>query len=66
MGGLSSGKYNKYKSKPTTTSYAGINLRKVRKLFTLEYICGFTLEWKKRYRKKNCVGRSHLTDINIK
>jgi hypothetical protein len=66
MGGIGSGKYSKYKSKPTTASYVAIDLRKVGKLVTLDHVCGFTLEWKKNDVVKNsvdCIFENNILEL---
>jgi hypothetical protein len=67
MGSVGSGKYNKYKSKPTTASYSAIDLRKLGKLINLDHRCGFTLEWNKNGVVKNsidCVFDNNILELH--
>lgn len=63
MGGIGSGKYNKYKSKPTTASYNSIDLRKLSKLVALDHTCGFDLEWNKNNKVTSSVGCIFIDDV---
>ena len=45
MGGIGSGTYRKFKSKPTTEDFYSLDLRKLNKLVPFDQNCQFTLEW---------------------
>jgi hypothetical protein len=67
MGGIGSGKYNKWKTKPTTANYNSLDLRKLNKLVTLDHLCGFTLEWNKNNEvtsSVDCIFDNNVLEIH--
>jgi hypothetical protein len=63
MGGIGSGKYNKWRTKPTTASYNSLDMRKLNKLVTLDHTCGFDLEWNKNNKVTSSVGCIFDNDV---
>lgn len=64
MGGIGSGKYSKWKTKPTTASYNSLDLRKLNKLVSLEGgTCGFDLQWNKNNNVTSSVGCIFTDDV---
>ena len=53
MGGIGSGMYRKFTSKPTTEDFYSLDLRKLNKLVPLDQNCQFTLEWRKSGKSQN-------------
>ena len=63
MGGVNSGKYNRWLKKPTTANYNSLDLRKLNKLVSLEGTCGFDLEWNKNNKVTSSVGCIFTDDV---
>lgn len=63
MGGIGSGKYNKWKTKPTTADFYSIDLRKLNKLVSLDHTCGFTLEWNNNNKVTSSVDCRFSDDV---
>jgi hypothetical protein len=66
MGGIGSGRYNKYKTKPSLANYLSIDLRKINKVITLYHLCGFTLEWNNNgvvTNSVNCIFDNNILEL---